>query len=500
MQIFKKNYQPQVSQKFQIDFSDFSLSEVKVPKYNEYIGTIYLFVNNINGKVYVGQTITKFYSRFCCHFGDTFRKVDNLPFHNALRKYGWENFSKYILWQTDGVYDKTPENKKLVKNVLDSKEIEYISKYEANNPEYGYNATIGGNYVPESAHSKEAIEKNNKTREEHHNNHMIGKTYDKHHLAVKILQYSVDKKFIKEWSCIKLAEDTLGINIVPRSITCGGYFWIYKNDNIENQLENKYQRYLKAKEENHITKSTPVYCYDLFGDLIESYNSRGEAARCLKMNSSAICAAANLAEKGNLVHDYIWVSEENLSKRFEIINTLREKSKIYKYKYKPIYQVYLNGDIIKLWDNLESIVKEYPSAKCSINKCLTGRLNVYKNCFWIYEEDYSDDEIFKRLEEFRKTKKSLVNKIINGEIPYTGIEETSSLDTTSRKQYLKEHPIVYQFTKNLKLVKKWDSYTDIEKETEYKFANISKNLRNKMKSAYGYIWKFEDEAKELNLI
>ena len=121
MQIFKKNYQPQVSQKFQIDFSDFSLSEVKVPKYNEYIGTIYLFVNNINGKVYVGQTITKFYSRFCCHFGDTFRKIDNLPFHNALRKYGWENFSKYILWQTDGVYDKTPENKKLVKNVLDSK-------------------------------------------------------------------------------------------------------------------------------------------------------------------------------------------------------------------------------------------------------------------------------------------------------------------------------------------------------------------------------------------
>ena len=80
------------------------------------------------------------------------------------------------------------------------------------------------------------------------------------------------------------------------------------------------------------------------------------------------------------------------------------------------------------------------------------------------------------------------------------MDEISSLDTTNRKQYLKEHPIVYQFTKNLKLVKKWDSYTDIEKETEYKFANISKNLRNKMKSAYGYIWKFEDEAKELNLI
>lgn len=52
----------------------------------------------------------------------------------------------------------------------------------------------------------------------------------------------------------------------------------------------------------------------------------------------------------------------------------------------------------------------------------------------------------------------------------------------------------------MKLIKCWNSYLDIEKETSYKFANISKNLRNKMKSAYGYIWKFEDEAKELSLI
>ena len=42
----------------------------------------------------------------------------------------------------------------------------------------------------------------------------------------------------------------------------------------------------------------------------------------------------------------------------------------------------------------------------------------------------------------------------------------------------------------VKLIKKWEHYTDIEKETNFKFANISKNLRNTSKSAYNYIWKF----------
>lgn len=59
---------------------------------------------------------------------------------------------------------------------------------------------------------------------------MLGKTYDKHHLAVQVLQYSLDKQFIKEWSCIKLAMDTLNIHIYMKSTVCGGYFWVYKNE------------------------------------------------------------------------------------------------------------------------------------------------------------------------------------------------------------------------------------------------------------------------------
>lgn len=501
MQIFTKNHQPQVSEKYQIDFLDNFLQEIKVPAYNEYIGTIYMFVNNINGKVYIGQTITKFYSRFCCHYGDAFTKKDYLPFHIAIRKYGWENFSKYILWQSELIYESNPENKKLIKKETDIKEIEYINLYNSNNPEFGYNLTTGGTFLPESAFSKESIEKSKQTRIKNKSNHMLGKTYDKHHLAKHILQYDLDKNFIKNWPCIKLAEDTINCSISPKGITSGGYFWIYESEDKNEILNEKYNKYLKLKESEQYQKALkketyPVYCFDLFGELVGSYNSSSEASLLLNIGVNQIQHAAKAKDKGNIVHDYIWIYEKDLNEKEEIINTLRSKSRVYISKYKPIYQIYLNGNIIKLWNNFEEISKEYPKAKASINKCLNGNLNAYSNCFWIYEEDYSDEVLSTKLNEFKKTKKKLVEDVLQGKISYTGI--CIEHDSTNNKMYLKEHPCIYQFDKEYNLIKKWDNYQDV-KENGWNFANISKCLRRKMKSAYGFIWRFEEDVLNNNL-
>lgn len=83
---------------------------------------------------------------------DAFNKQDYLVFHKALRKYGWNNFSKYILYQTE-VYPYSDESKEKLKNILDEKEIEFIAYYNSNDLEYGYNLTKGGIIVPDSAYS-----------------------------------------------------------------------------------------------------------------------------------------------------------------------------------------------------------------------------------------------------------------------------------------------------------------------------------------------------------
>lgn len=88
-------------------------------------GIIYKITNKVNGKSYIGQTRYTIEFRWRQHQ----HKKDNTYFHNAIHKYGIENFSIEVLEECD------------IKD-LDSKEIFYIAKYDTFNN--GYNLTIGG--------------------------------------------------------------------------------------------------------------------------------------------------------------------------------------------------------------------------------------------------------------------------------------------------------------------------------------------------------------------
>lgn len=88
-------------------------------------GIIYKVTNKVNGKSYIGQTRYTLEFRWRQHL----HKRDNAYFHNAIKKYGAENFSLEILEECDV-------------DQLNSREIFYIAKY--NTFEEGYNLTIGG--------------------------------------------------------------------------------------------------------------------------------------------------------------------------------------------------------------------------------------------------------------------------------------------------------------------------------------------------------------------
>lgn len=88
-------------------------------------GIIYKITNKVNGKSYIGQTRYTLEFRWKQHI----HKKDNTYFHNAIHKYGKDNFSLEILEEC--------EHKD-----LDSREIFYIAKF--NTFSEGYNLTLGG--------------------------------------------------------------------------------------------------------------------------------------------------------------------------------------------------------------------------------------------------------------------------------------------------------------------------------------------------------------------
>lgn len=86
---------------------------------------VYKIENKINKKIYVGQT-NNLDRRMQEHKHD---ERNNHPIHNAIKKYGWQNFEVSVLYY--GVN-------------YNEKEKEYIKLYKSNRKEYGYNITAGG--------------------------------------------------------------------------------------------------------------------------------------------------------------------------------------------------------------------------------------------------------------------------------------------------------------------------------------------------------------------
>ena len=91
---------------------------------------IYKITNQINGKVYIGKTLSSIEERWKEHCKDYKREYcEKRPLYRAISKYGIENF---IIEQVE---ECPPE-------IVNEREKYWIERYESF--KYGYNATIGG--------------------------------------------------------------------------------------------------------------------------------------------------------------------------------------------------------------------------------------------------------------------------------------------------------------------------------------------------------------------
>lgn len=90
--------------------------------------TVYCHVNKINGKRYVGITKQKPEKRW--NNGEGY--IESPRFYNAIKKYGWHNFSHEILY-TDLSEDEAKQ-----------KEVDLIAEWNLNDDTFGYNISKGG--------------------------------------------------------------------------------------------------------------------------------------------------------------------------------------------------------------------------------------------------------------------------------------------------------------------------------------------------------------------
>lgn len=111
------------------------------------MGTIYKIINEINGKVYIGQTIGSIEDRFYHHIYDAIVSKKKTKLARAIRKHGKDSFSIEAIELTDN---------------LDEREIYFIHIFGS--VKKGYNIKIGGNGGPHAESTKKKISKANTKR------------------------------------------------------------------------------------------------------------------------------------------------------------------------------------------------------------------------------------------------------------------------------------------------------------------------------------------------
>ena len=87
------------SKEMQISEEEYYATLLSNPDYSETKFSIYRFKNLINGKIYIGQTTVPVRKRLIQHmtFSRPWTKCHKTYFHNAIYKYGLNNFDFSVI-------------------------------------------------------------------------------------------------------------------------------------------------------------------------------------------------------------------------------------------------------------------------------------------------------------------------------------------------------------------------------------------------------------------
>lgn len=230
---------------------------------------VYKITSKVNGKIYIGITIQGVDTRWMKHCSDA-ECQSPFPIHNAIRKYGKENFQiEVIEIIEDEDFDYLKEREKY-----------WIQEFDSYNREKGYNLTIGGDGTFGRFHSEETKE--------------------------KIRQKAIGRK-VSDKTKSKMSESQKRVN--------RNYSELAKKSN--ERWSDPNER-LKASENNHNSKCVVRISKD--NEAIDSFRSCSEAARFINVDNghANISKCANGKLKSAYGYKWAYLEDLEVTNQFEL--------------------------------------------------------------------------------------------------------------------------------------------------------------------------------------
>ncbi len=310
-----------------------------IPTHKDHrISVIYRITNKINGRFYVGSSIslyTRYQNYKSCARAE---KADNVLIQRAMRKHGFNNFTFDILEEV------VPD-----KSTLLSREQYWIDKLKPFYP-------VGYNVAPLSSSC-------------------LG--VKRPTLCKKVLQINKDTlDVVAEFESIGEAAEAIGSSISSISAVCKGrktsskgYYWQYA-DGYDGKFCPKQRR-----PSDKLDVGIPIIQMDVDGQFIREWSCAATAAKALD------CSAQNITHccRGKMFSllNFCWTYKDSYQQRGFTPN----KTKI---REKPIYQKDLNGVVIQKWESAKKASIALGMNASAIGNCCMGRYKTSSGFQWSY--------------------------------------------------------------------------------------------------------------------
>lgn len=250
-------------------------------------GIIYCYLNPINDKRYIGQTINEqsrrsdFRTRelYCTKFGNGGKLS---KFDAARKKYGIDTFVYSVLCKIQ------EDDLEILHNRLDELEQYYIKKYDTFHS--GYNSTEGGNSGRLSDETKQKISESLKGRP------MSELTYQK--LCLVGRPHTEESKK-------KLSEKAKQRYANPQNHPMFG-----RKHSEESKRKNSESRKGKCMGAENV-KSKPIQCFTKSGEFVKEFTCQGDACEWLgrdRRDNAQISKCCN--GKAKTAHGFVWKFKE----------------------------------------------------------------------------------------------------------------------------------------------------------------------------------------------
>lgn len=302
-----------------------------------YEGYIYKIYNNINDKVYIGQTIATIEIRWSQHKYDAKNKEQKYPLYHAMNKYGVSNFYICMIEKIEN------KNKSELRKILNIKECYYIELFNSCNHEYGYNLSVGG---------------------------QASNTCQK-----QIDQYDKVGIYIKTWNSLTDVADFYNVSKASvsaccrgKSKSCAGYVWRFHGEDF----------YLYQNVQN-----VAVNQFSIDGKLLNGFLSISDASRFIcrdefgVSNITACCKGRTHTSYG-----YVWRYAGDDFNKYSID---KKESKRFIHK---VNCYSLDGKYILTYDSVQNATKKLGlKSASSIQESCSNHNKHARNFLWYYADD-----------------------------------------------------------------------------------------------------------------